>query len=196
MHARRSLVCVVGMLLSLSACGAPASSSDAATSGDAVTSGDAAAGEDVRIDAATTSDAAVGADGAPDPDASMCTTVLSGPAITSTTTIGEPMATGGTIVDGDYRLESATAYAGAGVTPPARTIAGAIRFRGTQAELVLTERGETTAVSGTFSTSRTNVSLTWTCPRPAPARRYPYNATATRFEWFLPPNMMLVFVKQ
>ncbi len=168
--------------------------------GDATPVSDGAANSDGATDAAASEDASAPSDAGPDAssDASaQCTSVIEGAAITSSAMSAEsPAPTGGAISDGDYQLRSAVAYVGMGAAPMARTLSGAIRFRGTNAELVLTERGTTTAVSGTFSTSGTSVSLAWTCPRPAPARGYPYNATATRFDWFLPPNLVLTFVKQ
>jgi hypothetical protein len=103
---------------------------------------------------------------------------------------------GGAIADGDYQLVSAAAYYSAGNAPAARTLAGALRFRANNVELVLTERGSTLNTAGTYTTADTNISLAWACPRMAPARGYPYTATPTRFDWFLPPNLVLTYMRQ
>lgn len=187
MHTRVSPVIWLTICAAVSACGGAMPAPDASSDG----SSDAA----VMMDAST-SDAAVSED-VVDTDAQSCTTVVSGAAVTSTGMMAaSPTPMGGAIADGDYQLASVTAYYATPNPPAPRTLEGAMRFRGTNVDLVLTERGSTLNTSGTYTTMDTSVSLTWSCPRMAPARGYPYTATATRFDWFLPPNLVLTFVRQ
>ncbi|MFO0563659.1 MAG: hypothetical protein U0269_36880 [Polyangiales bacterium] len=188
MRVRISPVFLLTICALSNACGGGVPSADA--SSDATTDASAVS------DSATTSDSATSAD-ASDPDAASCTNVASGAEVTSVAMMAaSPTPMGGTIADGDYQLVSAAAYYQMGNAPAPRTLAGALRFRSNTVALVLTERGSTLNTAGTFTTTDTNISLAWACPRMAPARGYPYTATPTRFDWFLPPNLVLTYMRQ
>lgn len=134
--------------------------------------------------------------GAIDAGAIACVTVSPGAAVTSENVAADsPVPTGGAVADGTYTLTAIHAYTGAGGAsgPGTRMLAGAIRFAGNAYELVLVERGAADGSAGTFTTSGTQVMLTRSCPASAGTPSLPYEASAGRFDLYLPPNLALTF---
>ena len=118
-----------------------------------------------------------------------CTQIaLEPPSIEQTVGSGPvPVAAGGAITDGTYVLNSYSVFGASALTEDTR--AGVLRFAAPAYQI---RRGGL-AVSGTFTTATTELSLTATCACPAAVgmcnsdvemATYPYTATATQVVLF------------